>query len=221
MRPNRDDAAKRASQAMRKGAPSDEVERSRPAPTAESPGEREMPGYGYGESSGGPEEPAAGYGESSGAPPGSGASYAPPTERREPGGESRQADELADEPISDLMKRLSTQMSTLVRQELKLAQTELQEKGKRAGIGAGLFGGSGIVALYAVGALLAAVIMLLGTAIEPWLSALIVAVALALVAGALALVGKKQVEQATPPAPEQAVESVQEDVEYVKERARR
>lgn len=97
----------------------------------------------------------------------------------------------------------------------------MQEKGKRAGIGAGMFGGAGLVAMYGVGALIAAAILLLGTAIEPWLAALIVAGALLAVAGGLALLGRKQVDRATPPKPERAMDSVQRDVEHVKERASR
>jgi uncharacterized membrane protein YqjE len=123
--------------------------------------------------------------------------------------------------VKELVQQLSDQTSTLIRQELRLAQLELQEKGKRAGIGAGLFGGAGLVALYAVGALIATLILLLGTALEPWIAALIVAAVLGGAAGALALSGKKQVEQATPPVPEQAQEEVQEDVETVKRRAKR
>jgi uncharacterized membrane protein YqjE len=130
-------------------------------------------------------------------------------------------DQLSDRSLSELVQQLSTQTSTLVRQELQLAQVELQEKGKRAGIGAGLFGGSGVVALYGVGALIAAVILLISSALEPWLSALIVALALFAIAGVLALTGKKQVEEATPPAPEQAIESTKESVDVVKERAGR
>ena len=126
-----------------------------------------------------------------------------------------------DKPVGELFRQLSDQTATLVRQEIKLAQLELREKGKRAGLSAGLLGGAGLVALYGVGALIAAMVLLLATAIEPWLAALIVAVALLLVAGALALTGKKQVEQTTPPVPAQARASVQQDVDEVKERARR
>lgn len=104
---------------------------------------------------------------------------------------------------------------------MRLAQVEMQEKGKRVGIGAGMFGGAGLVALYGVGGLIAAVILLLGTAIDPWLSAMIVAVVLLAIAGVLALLGRKQVDRATPPKPERAMESVQRDVEHVKERASR
>jgi uncharacterized membrane protein YqjE len=130
-------------------------------------------------------------------------------------------EELSDRPVGDLVQQLSQQTAELVRQEMRLAQAELQEKGKRAGMGAGMFGGAGLVALYGVGAMIAAVILLIGTAIEPWLAALIVAVVLLAVAGVLALLGRKQVDRATPPKPERAMESVQRDVEVVKERASR
>jgi nitrate/nitrite transporter NarK len=123
--------------------------------------------------------------------------------------------------VGDLVQQLSEQTATLVRKEIRLAQVELQEKGKRAGIAGGMFGGAGLVALYGVGAVVAAVIMLVATSIEPWISALIVGVGLLATAGILALLGRKQVEQATPPKPERAIESVQHDVEHVKERVRR
>ncbi len=131
------------------------------------------------------------------------------------------ASDLDERSIGELVQRLSQQTSTLVRDELRLAQLELQQKGKRAGIGAGLFGGSGLVALYGLGALIAAAILLLAAAMDAWLAALIVAAALFAVAGLLALTGKKQVEQATPPIPEQAMDSTRRDVETVKERASR
>jgi len=130
-------------------------------------------------------------------------------------------EELSERSVGDLVQQLSQQTATLVRKEMRLAQVELQEKGKRAGIGAGMFGGAGLVALYGVGAVVAAVIMLIGTAIEPWISALIVGVVLLAAAGLLALLGRSQVERATPPKPERAMESMQHDVEHVKERARR
>jgi uncharacterized membrane protein YqjE len=129
--------------------------------------------------------------------------------------------QLSEKSLAELVQRLSQQMSTLVRQEMRLAQTELQQKGKRAGLGAGMFGGAGVVALYGVGAIVAGIVMLLATAVEPWLAGVIVGVALLLVAGLLALMGKKQVQQATPAAPERTIESVKRDVEQVKEAARR
>ena len=126
-----------------------------------------------------------------------------------------------DESVADLVKQLSEQTSTLVRQEMRLAQAELQEKGKRAGIGAGMFGASGLVAFFGAATLIAAAVLALATAVDDWLAALIVAVVLLAVAGVAALLGKKQVEQATPPAPEQAIESVKRDVETVKAGAQR
>jgi uncharacterized membrane protein YqjE len=129
--------------------------------------------------------------------------------------------ELSDRSVGDLVQRLSEQTATLVREELRLGQVELQEKGKRAGIGAGMFGGAGLVALYGAGALVAAAILLIATAVDPWIAAVIVGLALLAVGGLLALMGKKQVDRATPPKPEQAIESIQKDVERVKESARR
>jgi membrane protein implicated in regulation of membrane protease activity len=108
-----------------------------------------------------------------------------------------------------------------VRKELKLAQLEMTEKGKRAGIGAGLFGGAGLVAAFGAGTLIAAIVMLLATAMDAWLAGLIVAVVLLAIAGVAALMGKKQVEQAVPPQPEQAIQSTKRDVDEVKGRARR
>jgi uncharacterized membrane protein YqjE len=130
-------------------------------------------------------------------------------------------EELSERSVGELVQQVSQQTAELVRKEMQLAQVELQEKGKRAGIGAGMFGGAGVVALYGVGAIVAAVIILVGTAIEPWVAALIVGVVLLAGAGLVALLGKRQVEQATPAKPERAMESMQHDVEYVKERARR
>src|SRR5215218_7439751 len=94
-----------------------------------------------------------------------------------------------DKSVGELVGQLSEQTSTLIRQEMRLARAELQEKGKRVGVGAGMFGGAGVVALYGVGALIAAAIMLIGTAVEPWLAALIVGVVLLAVAGLVALLG--------------------------------
>jgi uncharacterized membrane protein YqjE len=126
-----------------------------------------------------------------------------------------------DQQIGDLVRQLSEQIPSLVRKELQLAQLEMTEKGKRAAIGAGLFGGAGIVALYGVGAVIAAVILLLATAVAAWLSALIVAVVLLAAGGISALIGKKQVQRAVPPRPEQAIQSTKRDVDYVKGKAGR
>jgi uncharacterized membrane protein YqjE len=121
-----------------------------------------------------------------------------------------------DRSVGELVNQLSRQTSTLIRQELRLAQTEMQEKGKRLGTGAGMFGGAGLVALYGVGALVAAAIIGIGTLLEPWIAAVIVGAVLLAVAGVLALTGRKQVERGTPPLPEQAIESAKRDVDEVK-----
>jgi uncharacterized membrane protein YqjE len=121
-----------------------------------------------------------------------------------------------DRSVGELVNRLSQQTSTLIRQELQLAQTELQEKGKRVGIGAGMFGGAGLVALYGVGALVAAAIIGIGTLLDPWIAAVIVGVVLLAVAGILALLGRKQVERGTPPLPQQAIASAKRDVNEIK-----
>lgn len=124
-----------------------------------------------------------------------------------------------ERPVGELLKDLSEQTSTLVRQEMELARLELTQKGKRAGVGAGMFGGASVVGLYAVGALTAAVILLLATAMNGWLAAVVVAAAYGLVAGGLALAGRSQVQKATPPVPQQATESVKEDVQWAKAKA--
>jgi MFS family permease len=131
----------------------------------------------------------------------------------------RNGDTTAQASIADLVKQLSEQTSRLARQEGELAKAELQVKGKRAGIGAGMFGGAGIFGFYAVGALVAAAILGLATAVAAWLAALIVTAVLGAIAGLLALQGKTKVQQATPPVPEQATESVKEDVRWAKTRA--
>lgn len=124
---------------------------------------------------------------------------------------------LRDRPTGELVKDLSTQVSTLVRQELELAKVELTAKGKQAGIGAGMFGGAGLFALYGVGALVATAILALATAVAAWLAALIVAVVLLALAGVMALLGKSRAQRAVPPLPEQTVATVKEDVRYTKE----
>jgi lipopolysaccharide export LptBFGC system permease protein LptF len=121
----------------------------------------------------------------------------------------------------ELVKQLSEQVSVLVRDELKLAQLEMTRKGKRAGIGIGMLGGSGLAALYGLGCLIACVILAISGVLAAWLAALIVGAVLLAVAGVAALIGKGRLQRATPPVPEEAVSSVKADVEEIKERARR
>ena len=127
---------------------------------------------------------------------------------------------LSDRSLAELVKQLSDQSATLVRQEVALAKAELAVKGKQAAIGAGMFGSAGLFGLYAVGALTACVILALATAVTAWLAALIVAAGYGATAGVLALTGRTKVQQGVPPVPEQTVESVKEDVEWTKQRAK-
>jgi uncharacterized membrane protein YqjE len=127
--------------------------------------------------------------------------------------------DLRDRPIGELLKQLSEETRTLVRQELELAKAEVQEKGKKAGTGAGMFGGAGVSALLGLGAVTAAVIAALDTGMATWLAALIVGLVWLAVAGVLALQGRNKVQEARPPVPEQATESVKEDVQWAKTRA--
>jgi hypothetical protein len=120
------------------------------------------------------------------------------------------------QPTAQLVHQLSEQVSTLVKDELALARLEMVEKGKRAGTGAGLLGGAGVMALYGLGALLFTAGAALSLVMPVWLAALIVAVVLFAVAGVAALIGKKQVKQALPPEPLAAMKSGKQDVDAVK-----
>ncbi|MBN1527824.1 MAG: phage holin family protein [Thermoleophilaceae bacterium] len=131
-----------------------------------------------------------------------------------------QENPLRDRPTGELLKELSDQSTTLIKQEVELAKAELQAKGKQAGVGAGMFGGAGVFGIGAFAALTTAVIAVLATATDTWLAALIVAVVYGAVAGALAMQGKSKVQEAVPPVPEEAMDSVKEDVEWAKTRAR-
>jgi uncharacterized membrane protein YqjE len=125
--------------------------------------------------------------------------------------------DLREESIGDLLKRLSQDTSTLVKQEMALARAELTEQGKRAGKGAGMLGGAGVAGLLTLGTLTATIIGVLDTGMAFWLAALIVTVVWAAIAGVLALQGRNEIKEATPPAP-QTVETVKEDARWAKTR---
>jgi hypothetical protein len=125
-----------------------------------------------------------------------------------------------DRPTAELMRELTDQTTSLVRQEIELAKVELAEKGKKAGVGAGMFGAAGLFGAGAFAAITACLIWALSTFVVGWVGALIVGVVYAAIAGVLALRGKKQVQQATPPVPERAVDSTKEDLEWLKTRAK-
>ena len=123
-----------------------------------------------------------------------------------------------DLPVGELMRTLAEQTSTLVRQELELARAEVTQKGKKAGAGIAGLGGAGILALYALAALTACVIAALALRLPVWAAALIVAAVYAAGAGALGMLGRRQLAEAVPPKPEQTIDSVKEDVEWAKTR---
>jgi uncharacterized membrane protein YqjE len=126
-----------------------------------------------------------------------------------------------DSSAGELVKQLSEQVSRLVRDELRLAQVEMTSKGKRAGLGIGMLGGGGVLALYGIGCLLASAIIALAAAVPAWLAALIVGAAVLAASAAAGLLGKGKLSNATPVVPEQAMESVKADVEEIKESAHR
>jgi hypothetical protein len=125
-----------------------------------------------------------------------------------------------DEPVSDLLKQVSDEATTLVRQEIRLAAAEMTGKAKQAGVGAGMVGGAGYTLHLASLGLMLCLIFALATVMAAWLAALIVTVVFVAIAGALALAGKKRIQKAGPPIPEEAIESVKQTIETVKEEAR-
>jgi uncharacterized membrane protein YqjE len=134
--------------------------------------------------------------------------------------EGNRNNDLREHGAGELLKELSDHTTTLVRKEIELAKAELGEKGKKAGQGAGMFGGAGLFGVFAFGALTTAIIAALDSAMELWLAALIVAVVYGAIAAVLALQGRNKVQEAGPPVPEQATESVKEDVQWAKTQAR-
>jgi Flp pilus assembly protein TadB len=136
-----------------------------------------------------------------------------------PGGPS-DSDDLRERSIGELLKQLSEQTTRLVHQELALAKAELTQKGKQAGAGAGLFGGAGALGLAALGALTACFILALNAIMPAWLAALIVAVVYGIVAFVLVKQGQARIKRATPPVPEQTIETVKEDVQWAKTQAK-
>jgi Putative Actinobacterial Holin-X, holin superfamily III len=135
-----------------------------------------------------------------------------------PGGERAG---LGDESVSDLVQRASRQTAELVRQEFRLAQVELKDKGQKIGMGAGLVGGGTLVAFYGGATLVGAAVLGLATALEPWLAALIVGTTLVVIGGILALVGRRKAAEALPPTPEEAMASVHDDLQHIKEQTGR
>ncbi|MEU8568523.1 phage holin family protein [Streptomyces pathocidini] len=122
-------------------------------------------------------------------------------------------------PVGELVKQASEQLSELVRSELKLAQAEMTAKGKRAGLGGGLFGGAGLLALLGLMTLVAAAVAAVALVLPVWAAALVVTGALFLLAALFGLLGRAQTRKVTPLKPEQALSGVRADVESIKEHA--
>jgi hypothetical protein len=133
--------------------------------------------------------------------------------------ENHTENELRERPVGEVAKSLTSDLSLLLRQEIDLAKAEMAEKGRTAAPGLGMFGGAGIVALCAAGALTAFLILVLSTFLPDWAAALLVGAVLAAVAYVLVQQGKERVADAGPPVPEQTIETVKEDVEWAKTRA--
>jgi uncharacterized membrane protein YqjE len=131
-----------------------------------------------------------------------------------------EANELRSHSTGELVKQLSEQTTTLVRKEIELAKAELTEKGKVAGQGAGMFGGAAVAGLLALGTLTVVIIALLDKAMDLWVAALIVTLVYGAVAAVLAMRGRDRVKEGLPPAPEQTVETVKEDVQWAKSQAK-
>ena len=134
--------------------------------------------------------------------------------RQEP--PSPEQSQLRERPFGELLKQLSEETTRLVHQEIELAKAELTQKGRQAGLGAGLFGAAGAIGFLALAALTTCFILALDAVMPAWLAALLVAVVYAAVAAVLALRGRAKVQQATPPVPEQTIETVKEDVQWLK-----
>jgi uncharacterized membrane protein YqjE len=128
---------------------------------------------------------------------------------------------MGEPGVGELVSRASQQVGDLVRAELRLAVAELKGKGRHAGVGAGLFGGAGVIAMYGGAALVAAAIVALAMVLPLWASALIIGAVLLVIAGLLALTGRQQLNRALPPIPELAADSAKADIHAIKERAHR
>jgi MFS family permease len=129
-------------------------------------------------------------------------------------------EQLRERPVGDLLRQLADETTTLVKQELELAKSEMAEKGKRAGVGVGMWGAAGVMGLSALGALTAFFILALDGAIPNWAAALIVAAVYGAIAGLFYLRGKRKVDAVGKPVPEEAIDNFKEDVEWAKTRAK-
>ncbi|MET9836029.1 phage holin family protein [Streptomyces sp. NPDC006385] len=127
----------------------------------------------------------------------------------------------SDASVGELVQEASRELTDLVRAEMRLAQTEMTQKGKRLGMGGGMFGSAGLVGFLALQAMVATAIAALAVPLPVWAAGLIITGALLVVAAVMAAIGRTKVRQATPPTPERSIDSVKADVAEIKERAQR
>jgi uncharacterized membrane protein YqjE len=123
---------------------------------------------------------------------------------------------LRDQSVGELVSSLSRDLSTLVRQEVELAKVEMAQKGRKAGLGAGMFGGAGVAALLSLICLSVAAILVLNAWMRDWLAALIVTLVWGAAAGVLAMRGRQELRELGSPVPEQTKETIKEDIEWAK-----
>jgi uncharacterized membrane protein YqjE len=122
----------------------------------------------------------------------------------------------AEPSLGDLVSQLSSQIPELIRAEMRLAQAEVAEKGKKAGMGLGMFSVAGLLAFFGVAASLAAAVLALALVMPAWAAALVVAAVLFAVAAIAGAIGRKKVTQAAPPIPRQTLDNLKKDVATVK-----
>lgn len=121
-----------------------------------------------------------------------------------------------DPTLGALVHQLTQQVPDLIRSEMRLAQAEVAEKGKRAGVGIGMFSVAGLLAFFAIGTLIATAVLALALVVDAWLAALVVALVLLAAAAVAGLVGKNKVAAAAPPKPEMAIDGLKQDIATVK-----
>lgn len=119
-----------------------------------------------------------------------------------------------DRSLGELFKDLVQELTTLVRQEMNLAKTEMSQKAARAGKHVGFIAAGGAVAYAGLLALVAALVLLLDQlGLSPWLSALLVGVVVAGIGGFLVMSGLNALkhEDFTPRETMDSLESLKED----------
>lgn len=118
--------------------------------------------------------------------------------------------------LAELVAALPGLVKQLIRDELERLKHDLTSGLAKIGVGIGLFVGAALFAFFAVATLIAAAVLGLATVLPAWLSALIIAVALLVLAAILALVGKNSVQKGIPPVPEESIDSLKRDLNAIK-----